>query len=548
MWDLQTLRLGDLPDEGARRWGKREAFYFEGRRWSFAEFATEVDRCAKGLIGLGVEPGERVAVWMTNLPEWLFLMYGLAKIGAVIVPLNTRYRTDDVAYAVAQSRSAMLVALARSGPVDYAAMLGQAMPDLAVGEPGALRLAGFPELRTLVMVGECELANATPWAALLAASEAVEDAALAARAAAVTPDDTMVILYTSGTTGDPKGVAHTHAVIRNTYERSHILGMDGNDTHMHYVPLFHLYGYSEVAMMCALSGTRQVLMDVFDAGRALDLAQAEGATIMHGFDAHWHDLLAEQEARPRKLALRFSTYPAGTESSSVIAPRIHAAFGPTISGWGMSETWSFVACSRHTDSDEQTANASGTAMPDYEFRIVDPETGAEHPTDMPGELLVRGYAQMHGYFDKPEETAEVLDAEGWMHTGDMARFRTDGQLVFMGRFKDMLKVGGENVSPAEIEARLMALDGVREAAVVGAPDARLLEVPVAFVIADPGAGLDEESVIGRCRGRIASFKVPRRIFFVDSLPSTSSGKVRKVDLRRRVPGLMAGEQEKGGTG
>ncbi len=548
MWDLEALRLGDLPGEGARRWGDREALTFDGRRWTFGEFATEVDRCAKGLIALGIEPGERVAVWMTNLPEWLFLMYGLAKVGAVNVPLNTRYRADDLAYAVAQSRSAMLVALARSGPVDYAAMLGEAMPDLGAGQPGALRLPGFPELRTLVMLGGNDLPNATPWPALLAAGEAVADAALAARAAAVEPDDTMVILYTSGTTGDPKGVVHSHRPIRATCERAQLLEMDGRDTHMHYVPAFHLYGYSEVAMISALSGARQVLTDTFDAGRALDLAEAEGATILHGFDAHWHDLLAAQSARPRSLTLRFSTYPAGTESSSVIASRIRAAFGPTISGWGMSETWSFVTCSRLTDSDEQRANASGAPMPDYELRITDPATGAECPTDVPGELFVRGYSQMQGYYDKPEETAAALDAEGWMHTGDMARFRPDGQLVFMGRYKDMLKVGGENVSPAEIEARLMALDGVREAAVVGAPDARLQEVAVAFVVEDPGAGLDEESVIGRCLGRIASFKVPRRVFFVESLPSTSSGKVRKVELRGRLRALMAGKREKGGTG
>jgi fatty-acyl-CoA synthase len=284
-------------------------------------------------------------------------------------------------------------------------------------------------------------------------------------------------------------------------------------------------------MASLLTGSRQVLMETFDAEAALDLAEREQATIFHGFHGHWVDLLKAQETRSRRLAWRLGTYPSGSETSATIARRVQTAFGPTVSGWGMSETWCFVTCNRPSDSPEQRTDASGHPMNGYQLRILDPDTGADAATEASGELLVRGYAQMKGYFDKPDETAEVVDADGWIHTGDVARIRSDGHMVFMGRYKDMLKVGGENVSPAEIEARLLTLDGVQDAAVVGVPDDRLDEVVVAFLVADLRAGLTEARVIDSCRGRIASFKIPRRVFFLDKLPMTPLGKVRKVELR-----------------
>ena len=340
----ENLKLGDLADYAAAHWGDREALSFEDRRWTFAEFAADADRCAKGLIALGVQPGERVALWMTNRPEWLIAMVAVAKIGAALVPLNTRYRTDDVAYTLAQSQSTMLIANARSGPVDYAAMLAEAMPDLGQGAPGALALAQFPALKHLVMIGDHALPNTTQWDAMLAAGDAVDDARLAARAAGVSVDDVMMIGYTSGTTGHPKGTVLTHVAVRNTAERAQIFGMTERDVVINYLPLFHIYGMSEVAMMSLLTGARQVLMDAFDADRALDIAAAEGATMLHGFEAHWSDLLAAQDARPRAVRLRLGTFPSGTEGAVRIASRVQDMFGPTCSGWGMTEAWGLRHC------------------------------------------------------------------------------------------------------------------------------------------------------------------------------------------------------------
>lgn len=523
--------LGSTLDRAAATWGEREALVFEDQRFTYTQFRTETDRVAKALMALGVEPGERVALWMTNRPEWLFLMYGIAKVGACIVPLNTRYRTDDVAYTVTQSRSATLISLAESGPVNYQAMLADSMPSITRNTDGTLAVEHYPDLRRLVIVGDVSLDHATGWDAFLAAGKSVSDEALAARAAAVDPDGMMMIAYTSGTTGHPKGVMHSHIPIRNTLERAQIMGLTCDDIHMNYLPLFHIYAYSEISMMCVLTGAKQILTSVFNGDETLDLAEREGATIFHGFEAHWLDLLNAQAAHHRKLSVRLGTLPSGVESTIPIAEKVQDVFCPTISGFGMSETWAFICVTNPSASREQRVCSSGFPMTDYECKVVNVDTGEEQPDGEPGEMLIRGYAVTSGYWDKPEATADTLDADGWLHSGDMAMRRPDGMFVFMGRYKDMLKVGGENVSPAEMEAYLREMDEILDAAVVAYPDARLAEVPVAYVIRNAGQDVSAETLLERMKGRVASFKIPRHVIFVDEFPMTSSGKIRKVELR-----------------
>ena len=513
---------------------------FNGHRWSYAEFEVEVNAVARSLMALGVMPGEHVALWMTNRPEWLFLMFGIARIGGCVVPLNTRYRADDVAYALAQSRSRTLVMLDRSGPVDYQGMLMNSIRRIE-RTAGGLDIEGYPDLCRIVVVGEPRIAHATSWPTFIAAGANVTDADLAARAAAVDPDGLMMLCYTSGTTGHPKGVMHSHRPIRNTHERAQILGYTCHDVHMNYLPLFHIYAFSEIVMMCVLTGARHVMMDVFDADRALDLAAEEGATVLHGFEAHWLDLLNAQARRPRSLKVRIGTLPSGVESTIPVADKAQDVFCPTISGFGMTESWAFVSCSNPSHTRQQRVEASGIPMNDYEFRVIDPVTGQDQPADVPGELLVRGYALMNGYWDEPEATREAIDGAGWLHSGDMARIRSDGHLVFMGRYKDILKVGGENVSPAEVETYLRMMPEVLDAAVVAYPDPRLAEVPVAFVIRRPGQDVPGETLTARLKGRIASYKIPRHVIVVDGFPMTPSGKIRKVELRAQAKALLDGQ-------
>jgi len=532
---FEKLKFGDLPALARERYGEREALSFEDRRWNYAEFDAEVDRVAHGLIAIGVEHGEHVALWMVNRPEWLFLMYAAAKVGAVLVPLNTRYRTADVAYTVKQSDSATWISMTRSGPVDYLAMVHDNLPDIAGQPPHNLTCTNFPKLRRVVLFGAEAEPGMLDWDGLLKAGETVSQSVLDARAAAVDPDHVLLIGYTSGTTGYPKGVMHSHIIIRNVIDRINRFGVTFDDAIINNLPMFHLYGYSESAMLAILSGARQILMESFDAAETLHLIEAERATIMHGFDTHYKDMLDCQARDKRDLSsLRFGTLPSGMLNSVPIARRSQDELAVTVSGWGMSETWAFSACSPANATAEQRCEASGFPMPGFEFRVIDPKSGRQLPPGEQGELLVRSYQVMKGYYNKPEETAAAIDAEGWLHTGDTCLIRPDGHLKFIGRFKDMLKVGGENVSPAEVEAFLLDMPEVDQAAVVGYPDDRLAEVPVAFIVAADDAAPDLDTVAKHCEGNIASYKIPRHVLCVGEFPMTPTGKVQKHKLRARA--------------
>ena len=524
--------LGSLPAEAAVRFGEREALCFEGRRWSFRQFSEDVDAAARALVALGIQRGDNVSLWLPNRPEWLYLMFGLLKAGAVLVPLNTRLRAQDLRYVLRQSHSTTLIATARSGPADYFAILKELFPGL--GRAAALdgAASGFPDLRCLVLVGAPPAAGTVAWSGALDAGREVSAGALAARAAEVSPDGLALILYTSGTTGFPKGVMHAHAMVRAMTDHANRMGVTTADTILTYLPLFHVFGFTEGPLVSMLTGARQVLTAAFDADEVLDLIERERATIIHGFDTHFKDLVEAQARRPRDVStLRTGVAAAGMSSSVPIIRRANATLVRTLSAFGMSEC-NVGACLSFLDStEEQRCEASGYPAPGFDIRIADPATGKLQGEGVPGEIQVRGYMIMRGYYEKPDETARALDAEGWLHTGDMGLIRPDGHLRFMGRYKDMLKTGGENVDPMEVEALLLSHPGIQQVAVVGLPDARLSEVGVAFVLPRPGHRLTPADVLDYCKGKLATFKLPRHAVIVEDLPMTSSGKIQKAKLR-----------------
>ena len=541
---LAPITLGALPEGAARRWGAREAVYFRGRRTSFAELAAGVDRVARGLIALGVQPGDRVALWLLNRPEWIEIAFAAMKIGAVLVPVNTRLRTDDVAYIVDQSGASTLIIAERSGPIDYLGMVRELVP--AAAPPGGGRL---PQLRRLVVLGDEPRPATTSWRALLEQGAAVTPAALAERAAAVEPSALAFLMYTSGTTGFPKGAMHDHAMVRNVTDRAFRLAITEQDAIMMYLPLFHLFAFSEGMLISMVSGARQILTESFDPDESLALIATERATVLHGFDTHYKELLDAHARHPVDVSsVRTGICAAGMSSSVPIARRARALFGPLLSGYGMSEFGVGAAIGSLDSTEEQSCEASGYPAPGYEIRVIDPQTGRDQPTGTPGEILVRGYTLMRGYYDKPEATAAAIDAEGWMHTGDMGLLRADGHLRFVGRYKDMLKIGGENVDPMEVEAYLMGHPAIDLAAVVSYPDPRLSEVGVAFVRCRAGQTITEAELVAHCRGRIASFKIPRHVFVVDEFPMTSSGKIQKVKLREEALSRMQAAETAGRVG
>jgi len=530
------LTFGQLVDRAADQWGDREALCFEGRRWTFAQFRDETDRVARGLIAAGIGPGEHVCLWLVNRPEYLFLFFAIAKVGAILVPINTRFRTRDMAYVVTQSDATTLICADRSGPIDYLAMVQELLPGLREQPPEALAIPSAPALKRVILLSDEPVPGTLHWDAVLEAGQAVPPEEVRRRCAETAVNDTAYIMYTSGTTGFPKGVMQGHHLVRNAIDVAQRLAVTPDDATLNYLPLFHLFGVWMI-VLSAVSGSRQVLTATFDPGEVLRLIETERITMVHGFDTHFKDLV-EHPSRPARdlTSLRTGILAVGMLSSEPIARRAQELM-PTVTGWGMTEVGAGVTMSfLGSDAEVRTAT-SGWARDGIEIKIVDPATGAIQPPGEPGEICVRGYELMQGYYRKPEETARAIDAEGWLHSGDAGILRSDGCMRFLGRYKDMLKVGGENVDPMEVEGFLLEDLRINHVAVVGTPDSRLAEVPVAFVIREAGAVLSEEDVIGLCRGRLASFKIPRCVYFVDGFPMTGSGKIQKYLLREEAARL-----------
>jgi len=530
-WREETETIGSLPAYAARRFGNAEGLLFQGKRYSFSEIDAEVDLAARALMAAGVAAGDHVALWLNNSDDWVFILYAVTKIGAVLVPINTRFRTHDLEYVLRQSDSAMLITHDTSGPIDYLAMVREvvALPDTGntVSEPA------FPELRKVVIRGDSASGIAS-WESLKAGASAVSAEALAARSAAVDPKDTALIMYTSGTTGFPKGAMHSHIGIRNVEERAYRMAMTPSDAIMGYLPLFHMFGFSEAAMMSLVTGARQIITETYDPAECLDLIETERATIIHGFEAHIKTLCEEQERHPRDLScLRTGVFAAGPKSATPVLYRADKALAPvkSVSGFGMTEIWIGASFTALDDNDERRYESSGYPGLGYEMRVADLQSGAPLGIGEEGELQLRGRYLMQEYYKKPEDTAAAYTDDGWFKTGDAAIWRNDGYIRFLGRYKDMLKVGGENVDPMEVEGLLLAHPDICQTAVVGCADETFGEIAVAYVQLEPGAQMSAETVIAHCRGKVASFKLPKQVVFLEDFPMTASGKIRKVDLR-----------------
>jgi fatty-acyl-CoA synthase len=469
---------------------------------------------------------------MPNCPEWLHIFYAVAQIGAVLVPINTRLRTADLQYVLQQSDTATLILKDQSGPVDYLAMVGEVCPEILHCDPESLTCESFPELKRVVVLGDNQCCGTQSWNVVLSAAAQVPQKMLQERRSAVDPDDTVLLMYTSGTTGFPKGVMHNHNILRITTDSINRMGMTPNDVVLMYLPLFHAFGLYEGALMAVQAGSRMVLTETFEAGEALRLIEQGRVTMLHGFDTHFYDLTSHPDCEGTdRSSLRTGLFASGMASSVPVARRAQDLLCTTVTGWGMTEVGVGVSMSFLDTPVEDRCAGSGYPLPGYEFKVIDPETSESLPHGTMGELCTRGYAVMQGYYKKPLETAETVDKEGWLHTGDMATIREDGCLRFFGRYKDILKVGGENMDPIEVEAFLIDHPAVGKVQVVGVPDARLSEVPCACVVLQDGCKLSQGDLDQFCRGKLASFKIPRHLLLLDDYPMTSSGKVQKFRLR-----------------
>ena len=536
---FEKTPIGSLVDTAASRFKTKEALCYESNRWSFSELKEAVDHVARGLMQLGILPGDKIALWMPNRPEWIHTFFAVAKIGAILVPINTRFRTRDLEYVVRQSDAKMLITVDRSGPVDYLEMVRELCPEIEIGDPNDLKPETCPELRRIVVVGDTNHRGAIRWDDVLSSAWAIPSRELEHRQQMVNPDNPALILYTSGTTGFPKGVVHTHNILRNVSDQSNRMGMTLRDVILMYLPLFHVFGLYEGPLMSTMTGARMVLTTLFDPVEALQLIEAEKITVMHGFDTHFHGLVSHPNCLSTdRSSLRTGLLAAGMASSEPVARRTQEILCTTVTGWGMTEVGVGASMSFLDSDEEGRCLGSGYPLPGYQFKVEDPESGADLPPGEMGELCVRTYAMMQEYYKKPVETSQAIDHHGWFHTGDVAVIRDDGSIRFMGRYKELLKVGGENVDPVEVEVLLMSHPAVAEAQVIGVPDERLSEVACACIVAIEGHDISAASLMDYCRGKLASFKLPRHVIFMEGYPMTPSGKVQKFKLRELAKGNL----------
>ena len=490
-----------------------------GRRWTYTELDRDVDRVARGLLGLGVEKGERVGIWAPNCPEWVLLKYATEKIGAVLVNVNPAYRTHELGYVLRQSGARVLVTAESFKTSDYVAMVEEVR-------------AECPELQQVVVVGT------ESWDQLVAGGDHVPETALATRAGELSCDDPINLQYTSGTTGFPKGATLSHHnILNNGYFVAEVCGFTEHDTVVLPVPFYHCFGMVMGNLGATSHGSTIVIPSAgFDPAAALAAVQETGATALYGVPTMFIAELALPDFASYDLSTLRTGIMAGSPCPVEVMKRVVAEMqmAEVTIAYGMTETSPVSTQTRRDDDLERRVSTVGSVHPHVEVKVIEPTTGLTLPRGEPGELCTRGYSVMLGYWDEPEKTADVLDRAGWMHTGDLATMDEAGYLNIVGRIKDLVIRGGENVYPREIEEFLHSHPDVADVQVIGVPDAKYGEELCAWVTMREGAEpLTAEAVREFCAGRLAHYKVPRYVQVVDGFPMTVTGKVRKVEMRER---------------
>jgi acyl-CoA synthetase (AMP-forming)/AMP-acid ligase II len=508
--------------DAARRDGSAEAVVCGARRVSFASLAAMVDDAAGALLASGIERGDRVAVWAPNSLEWIVGALGATTAGGVLVPVNTRFKGAEAAFVLARSQARALFTVRGFLDTDYPAMLAGA------GVP-------LPTLEhTVLLSGDADDAT-TGWDDFLARARSATDGELDARVAALTPDDPSDVVFTSGTTGSPKGVVMTHGQTLRAYlDWCDWADLRAGDRYLIVNPFFHIFGYKAGCLASLMRGATIYPLAVFDAGVVLGLVERERITALPGPPTLYQSLLDHPDRTKRDIgSLRLGVTGAADIPVELIRRvREELPFERILTGYGLTEAGT-VTGSKPDDDFEHIATTVGVPWAGFEVRTV-AESGEETPRGEPGEVVVRGETVMRAYLDDAAATTAAIDADGWLHTGDLGTVDADGYLRIVGRIKDMFIVGGFNAYPAEIENLLLRHARIAQAAVIGVPDARLGEVGMAFVVLSPGPPLGPSEIIEWSRAEMANFKVPRVVEFLDALPVNATGKVVKDDLRARA--------------
>jgi fatty-acyl-CoA synthase len=529
--------IGDLFDRVANALPDHEALVacHQGRRYTYRQLREECDRFARGLLALGIGKGDRIGIWAPNHAEWVVAQFATPKIGAILVNVNPAYRTSELEYALRQSGCAALIIAPPFKTSNYAALLTEVCPEFATAVPGRLRAARLPDLRTVIAFGEQALPGAFAWADVLARAEEIDAETLAARQAEQSFDDPINIQYTSGTTGFPKGATLSHhSILNNGYFIGERMRLTEADRLCIPVPFYHCFGMVLGNLAAVTHGATIVVpAEVFDPQKTLQSVQDERCTALHGVPTMFIAELGLPDFAQFDLTTLRTGIMAGSpcpiEVMKQVNTRMHMA-EVTIC-YGMTETSPVSFQSTTDDPLDKRVTTVGRVAPHVECKIIDPTTGQVVPRGETGELLSRGYIVMLGYWGNEEATRAAIDAGRWMHTGDLATMDAEGYVNIVGRSKDMIIRGGENIYPREIEEFLYGHPQVQDVQVIGVPDERYGEAVMASIIARPGAVLTGEALHAYCEGKIAHYKIPRYWRFTDSFPMTVTGKIQKYKMR-----------------
>jgi len=531
--------IGVHFDRAVARWPESEALVVrhQGVRWTYRELQRQVDAFAAGLLALGLEPGDRVGIWSPNNADWVVTQFATAKAGIILVNINPAYRVAELEHALNKAGCKMLITAPAFKSTNYIAMLLKLVPELEWCRPGKLHAARLPALRTVVSLGDIPLPGIVRSAGVPAIAEPVHQQRLAELASVLQFDDPINIQFTSGTTGFPKGATLTHHnILNNGFFVGEAMQLTSHDRLCIPVPLYHCFGMVLGNMACITHGSAMIYpSEVFDPLAVMETVATEHCTALHGVPTMFITMLDHPEFERFDFSSLRTGIMAGAPCPIEVMKRVNQAMhmDQVTIAYGMTETSPVSFQSSVADSLERRVSTVGHVHPHIEAKIVD-TAGRIVPPGTPGELLTRGYSVMRGYWNDPDHTTEAIDAAGWMHTGDLATLDEDGYGNIVGRIKDMVIRGGENVYPREIEEFLYQHPKVHDVQVIGVPDARYGEEICAWIRLREGVTATPDEIVAFCDGQIAHYKIPRYIKFVDMFPMTVTGKVQKFAMREQM--------------
>ncbi len=540
---LLNKTIGQQLSETAARFGARDALIsrHQGLRLTYQQLLEQSQQLASALLRAGIAKGDRVGIWSHNNVEWVLLQLATAHVGIILVNINPAYRTSELAYALNKVQCKALFVMERFKTSDYLGMVRALAPELETQASAALQIEALPDLRLVVWIDVAgqgqEQAGMQRFSRFIASGEAA-DPQVAQIGATLTPYDPINIQFTSGATGFPKGATLTHRnIVNNGYFIGEAMKLSEEDRLCILVPLYHCFGMVLGNMACMTHGAAMVYPnDGFDALTVLETLQAERCTGLHGVPTMFiaeldHPRFAEFDLSSLRTGIMAGS-PCPIEVMKRVVSQMHLS--EITIAYGMTET-SPVSCQSSTDTPlDKRVSTVGKVHPHLEVKIVSPETGETVAPGQSGELCTRGYSVMHGYWGDEAKTREAIDGDGWMHTGDLATMDQQGYVNIVGRIKDMVIRGGENIYPREIEEFLYTHPQVQDVQVVGVPDSRFGEELCAWVIVKAGQSLDAEALRSYCKGRVAHYKVPRYIEFVEAFPMTVTGKIQKFKIREAM--------------